>query len=121
MSFYTRARDTVQRMLAKYGTTATLTTPSDTAATYDTATGTATPAAATSETVTAAVFPYEDKHIDGTLILTGDQRAYVSAQDITAPKPGSVLAWGGKSYTAIRVKALGPAGVNVLYEMQVRA
>jgi hypothetical protein len=29
MSFYTRARDTVQRMLAKYGTTATLTTPGD--------------------------------------------------------------------------------------------
>jgi hypothetical protein len=120
MTLYTRAIATVQRMLAKYGATTTLTTPSDTAPAYDPATGTATPAAATVDTVTAAVFPYADKFVDGTLILTGDEQAYVSAQGITEPKPGSVLSWGGKSYTAISVKVLGPAGTNVLYELQVR-
>jgi hypothetical protein len=121
MTFYTRAIAMVQRLLAKYGTTTTLTTPSDTAAAYDPATGTATLAAPTVDTVTVAVFPYADKFIDGTLILTGDEQAYLSAQGISEPKPGSMLAWRGKSYTTVRAKTLGPAGVNVLYELQVRA
>lgn len=120
MTFYTRAIATVLRLLAKYGAETTLTTPSDTAPTYDPATGIATPASPTVNTVTAAVFPYGDKYIDGTLILAGDEQAYISASGITEPKPGSVLVWRSKNYTTVRAKVLGPAGVNVLYELQVR-
>lgn len=121
MSFYTRAIAMVERMLRKYGAETTLTTPGAGNPTYDPATATGTPPAPTVDTVRAVVFPYEDKHIDGTLILTGDEQAYISALDIEEPKPGSVLLWRGKSYTTVRAKVLGPAGVNVLYELQVRA
>lgn len=120
MTIYTRAIATVERMLRKYGAETTLTTPSATAPTYNTATGVSTPASPTVDPVQAVVFPYADKYIDGTLILAGDEQAYISAVGITEPKPGSVLAWRGKSYTTVRAKVLGPSGVNVLYELQVR-
>jgi hypothetical protein len=121
MSQYTRAIAAVDRMLRKYGAATTLTTPSDTAATYDPATQGATPAAPSVDAVRAAVFPYGDKFIDGTLIQTGDEQAYISAIGIPEPKPGSVLLWGGKNLTTIRAKTLAPAGEAVLYELQVRA
>lgn len=122
MTVYSRAIATVQRMLAKYGAQTTLTTPADAdATTYDTDSGTATPAAPAVETVIAVVFPYGDKFIDGTLILAGDEQAFLSAVGITEPKPGSVMLWRGKSYTTVRAKTLGPAGEAVLYELQVRA
>lgn len=121
MTIYSRAIATVQRLLAKYGAQTTLTTPGSGDGTYDTATQVATPPAPVVDDVTAAVFPYDDKFVDGTLILSGDEQAYLSAVGITEPKPGSVLAWGGKSYTTIRAKTLAPAGEAVLYELQVRA
>lgn len=121
MTIYTRALATADRLIRKYGAETTLTTPAATDPTYDPATGISTPAAPTVDTVRAVVFPYADKYIDGTLILTGDEQAYISAQGIAEPKPGSVLLWRGKSYTTVRGKVLGPAGVNVLYELQVRA
>jgi hypothetical protein len=121
MTIYSRALATVERLIRKYGAETTLTTPAATAPTYDTATGVSTPASPTVDTVQAVVFPYEDKYIDGTLILVGDEQAYISAQGISEPKPGSVLVWRSKSYTTVRAKVLGPAGVNVLYELQVRA
>ncbi len=121
MTIYTRAGATVERLLRKYGAETTLTTPAAANPTYDPATGVGTPAAPTVDTVKAAVFPYEDKYIDGTLILVGDEQAFISASGISEPKPGSVLAWRSKSYTTVRAKVLGPAGVNVLYELQVRA
>lgn len=117
---YARVRATVQRLLAKYGAKTTLTTPGAQGE-YDPGTGTTTPGAPTVDKVTAAVFPYADKFIDGTLILSGDEQAFLSAVGISEPKPGSVLAWRGKNYTTVRATVLGPAGVNVLYELQVRA
>jgi hypothetical protein len=122
MSFdYTRTRATVQRLLAKFGAETTLTTPAPTAPTYDTTSGNATPASPTVDTVTAAVFPYADKFVDGTMILAGDEQAFLSAVGITEPKPGSVLSWRARSYTTIRAKTLAPAGEAVIYELQVRA
>jgi len=119
MTIYTRMRATVQRLLLKYGLETTLTT-TGAASAYNTATATATPATPVVDPVLAAVFPYEDKFIDGTLILSTDQQAFISAQDVDEPKPGSLLLWKGKSLKAVRVKTLGPAGVNMLYELQVR-
>ena len=119
MSLYTRMRATVQRLLLKYGLDTTLTTPGE--GSYNTATATATPPTPTTDSVLAVVFPYEDKYVDGTLILSTDQQAFISAQNVDEPKPGSVLLWKGKNLTAIRVKTLGPAGINMLYELQVRA
>jgi len=119
MTFYTRMRAMVDRLLTKYGVSTTLTTTGE--GTYSTTTATVTQPAPVVDIVLAAVFPYEDKFVDGTLILSTDQQAYLSAQGISEPKPGSVLLWQGKDLVTVRAKTLGPAGVNILYELQVRA
>lgn len=118
MSFYGELSIDADEIIKEFGGTTTLTKPGT--PTYDPSTGetTATP---TVLPCAAVVFPYEDRFIDGTLILQGDQQAYLSAIGLTVPVPGDVLAWGGVNYTVIRTKNLGPNGVTfVLYELQVR-
>lgn len=116
MSFnYTKTAATATRLLARFGAAATLKRAS--AGTYDPSTGTDT-VTETSLATTAAVFAYDAKYIDGTLILQGDQRAYM-APSVT-PKQGDKLTWQGADYTVIAVKALSPAGTVALYEAQIR-
>lgn len=118
MSFnYARTAATALRLLQRFGATATLTRPGVSG--YDPETGavTATPVV---DGCTAAVFPYEDKHVDGSLILSTDQQALIAASGLSEPRPGDVLAWGGKGLTVVKAKNLGPSGVMVLYEVQVR-
>ncbi len=119
MSFgYASIAATTQRLLQQFGASTTLTRsePGE----YDPDDGFA-PLVDAVQTVTAAVFPVEDRFVDGTLIFATDQQAYLSAVGVTEPKPGDVLAWNGASLTAVRCKNLGPAGTFVLYEMIVRA
>lgn len=115
---YAKLARTVLRVLRKFGAETTLTNPGS--ATYDDAAAstTATPSATT---VQAAVFPYEDRYVDGTLILATDLQAFVATPGVAEPKPGHVLAWQGRNLSVIKTKNLGPAGVFVLYELQVRA
>lgn len=114
---YVATRATATRLLTKFGAATTLTHVAPGA--YDPATGASVPIE-TAETAQACVFPYGDKFIDGTLIQAKDQQAFVSAEG-TEPKPGSVLLWEGKKLSVVRAKNLGPAGVMVLFELQVRA
>lgn len=109
---------TANKLLQRFGASATLTrsTPGE----YDPDTGAA-PITAAVQNVTAAVFPVEDRFVDGTLIFATDQQAYVSAVGVTEPRPGDVLTWNGTDLTVIRCKNLGPAATFVLYEMIVRA
>lgn len=109
---------TAQRLLQRFGAATTLTR--NTAGDYDPETGSA-PVTTTSQDVIAAVFPVEDRFVDGTLIFATDQQAYISAVGVTEPRPGDVLLWNGANLTAVRCKNLGPSGVYVLYEMIVRA
>jgi hypothetical protein len=113
---YTSAAADALAVLNEFGASATLT--STTAGTYDPAAGTSTPADATS-TVQAVVFPYKDRHIDGTLVQLGDQQAFLAAGG-TAPRPGDSLTWQSTVYRIERVKVLAPAGTTVLYEAQLR-
>jgi len=112
---YPRTAATALRLLQRFGAVATLKRSS--VAAYDPSTGTAaeTP---TSLSTTACVFDYPQKYVDGTLILVGDKQAYLSAEQL--PKQGDVLAWQSVDYTVITVKAIAPAGVAVLYEVQLR-
>lgn len=114
---YTRVAATALRLLRRFGAETTLTRPGVSSYDPDTGAVTATPVV---DGCTAAVFPYEDKHIDGSLILATDQQALVAASGLNEPKPGDVLAWGGRGLTVVKAKNLGPSGVMVLYEVQVR-
>ena len=112
---YAKTADTATRLLLRFGSAATL--KREVAGAYDATTGTAT-VTETSLATTAAVFAYDAKYIDGTLILQGDQRAYMDPG--VTPKQGDKLTWQGADYTLIAVKPVSPAGTPVLYEAQLR-
>ena len=104
-------------LISEFGAPATL--KSITPGTYDPATGTSTPVE-TSTSVDAVVFPYTDRQIDGTMILAGDEQAYIGAVGITAPKPADTITWRSRVYRIVKVKDLSPAGTSVLFECQIR-
>lgn len=106
---------TATRLLQRFGAAATL--KRQTAGAYNPATGAAA-VTVTSLATTAAVFAYPQKYIDNTLILQGDQQAYLAPG--VAPQQGDRLAWQGKDYEIVVVKPVSPAGTAVLYEAQIR-
>jgi hypothetical protein len=88
---------------------------------YDPAEGAAT-ITTTDYPITATLFDYPQKFIDGSLVLTGDKKALVSARGLAIElKPGHVLTDSlGVVYTVVNVKATAPAGTVVLWTLQVR-
>jgi hypothetical protein len=112
---YTRTSASASRLLARFGAVCTL--KRQTAGGYDPTTGTDTVTETTHATV-AVVFAYPQKYVDGSLILQGDQQAYMDPG--VTPKQGDVLAWNGTDYTVIAVKPVAPAGTVVLFEAQLR-
>lgn len=124
MSFYGDMAQTATDLLKEFGASALLRRNAAAGATpvYDPTTGATTPGAApVNEKITACVFDINEKLIDGSLIQRGDKTAYVSvANALGAPRDTDVFVWLGDVYTIINHKELAPAGVNVLFEWQVR-
>lgn len=112
---YAATAATATRLLQRFGAPATI--KRQTTGAYDPATGTASVTTAELAT-TAAIFAYDQKYVDGTLVLQGDQRAYLAPGQ--EPKQGDKLAWQGTDFTVVAVKPVSPAGVVVLYEAQIR-
>lgn len=112
---YAATAATATRLLQRFGASATL--KRQTTGAYDPSTGT-TPVTVTELATTTAVFAYDQKYIDGTLILQGDQRAYMTPA--VMPKQGDVLTWQSKDWQVIAVKPISPAGTPVVYEAQLR-
>jgi hypothetical protein len=120
MSFdYADIANTADELLAEFGQACSLGSVTDGA--YDPATGEAAPAT-TTHAITAAIFAYPQRFVDGTLIRVGDKRALVSPVGLTVdPKPGDTLTdAAGKVYQVIDAKPTAPAGTVVLWTLQVR-
>lgn len=116
MSFdYAATAATATRLLQRFGAAATLRRLG--ASAYDPATGTDAPTY-TDLATTAAVFAYDQKYIDGTLIRQGDQLAYLAPTQ--TPAQGDRLTWQGADFEVVAVKPVSPAGVPVLFEAQIR-
>lgn len=116
MSFnYPATAATATRLLERFGAACTLIRT--TTGTYDPATG-SDPVTTQSLPTTAAVFAYDQKYIDGTLILQGDQLAYCAPA--VTPKQGDSFTWQGTTFSVIAVKPISPAGIPVLFEVQIR-
>lgn len=121
MSFnYAKTAATADRLIKRFGKTATLRRTLADPSTYNPATGVVAQPVETQTTCSAVVIPYGDKLIDGTLIRQGDKQAFVAVVNVSEPKAGDFLLWEGVSYTVMNSKTLAPAGVNVIYELQVR-
>jgi hypothetical protein len=125
MTFYTRLQATANRLLKGKGQSITLTKV--TAGTYNPATGAMTGTTTSTQTAYGAIFDYGAKQIDGTLIKAGDKQVLISAfksdgSALTAPVLGDTVTIGGVTYTLVEpLKTVGPAGITVIYEANLRA
>ncbi len=68
------------------------------------------------------VMEYEDRAVDGTLILRTDKLIYIATQglEITLDRADTINA-GGQTFSIENVKQINPAGLVVYYEVQGRA
>jgi hypothetical protein len=118
---YAGSAATATRLLKRFGAAAEL-IRADGPPVYNPETGTTEPAETTVQT-TAAVFDFDQKYIDGTLVLQGDKQAFCA--------PGQRVEQGNKlNYKddtgamriaqVVAVKAIAPAGTPVLYVAQIR-
>jgi len=112
---YPKTAATATRLLQRFGAAAQVERQGD--AEYNPETGQVEPTTVTLPT-SAAVFAYEQKYIDGTLIMQGDQQAFCAPS--VAPVQGDGFVWQGKRHTVVSVKPVAPGGVPVLYEVQIR-
>lgn len=114
--FYTEVAQAVREVLVEFGAPALL---KQRTSVYNPATGVS---AVTSVdvAVTAAVFDFERKFNDPTTILQGDKQVFLSVVAGMQPKPSDRFVWQGQEHSVINVKNLSPAGIMVLYELQVR-
>lgn len=118
MSFdYSEAASVASELLADFGALVTLTriTPG----VYDPDTGTVTNTGAT-HIANGIKLDYEQRAIDGTNILQGDQRVYLDPLMAATPQAGDTLTVGAEVFTVVRSRPLSPAGVCVLHDIQVR-
>ena len=118
MSFYTGLAATAHRLLTQFGGAAVLTRTVP--GTYNPATGETGAPTTTTYNGTGARFDYAQRDIDGTLIRTGDQRVYLSVQDMTMPQTGDTLTLGARTYQVVTARSIDPALTAVLYDVQVR-
>lgn len=124
---YARTRATAERLIARFGQTGALRRTTDDADPFNPTQTT------TDHPCTFAVLDYAKKDIDGTLIRETDQMVYLSTAGLAiAPETTDRLvaggAWsgspatyvGGSPMTVVNVKPLSPAGMVLMWELQVR-
>lgn len=112
---YGRSRAVAERLIAKFGTTGTIRRAVTSGPDYDPE------ITETDYPCTLVTLEYEDRDIDGTLVLSADKKIYVSTKglSITLEKSDRVIA-DGKAYAIERLKPLSPAGIVVFWEVQGR-
>ena len=120
--FYTGLQATASRLLTQFGKPMTLRIQSGSA--YDPATQTNVPAY-TDYPVSGLVLNYGKERSgsvseSGTLVQTNDRKLLISVSSAPIPTIGALVVDGGDVYTVENIKALSPAGVNLLFELQGR-
>jgi len=119
MSFdYAGSQSTADRLIRKFGQSATLNHKATTPATnpWDNPTTTT-----TAYTVQIVVDTYKEFSIDGTTVLAGDRKILLSALALSVtPAVEDTLTIGSDAWSVINVKPLAPGATVVLYEIQAR-
>lgn len=118
MSFYGDLQSTANELLTEFGQAVTIN--KKVAGAYDPATGKST-VTTTTETTKGALFDYGSKDIDGQLILQGDKKLLLSQIGITDIDVNDTVTLGTTTYTVTQVKALNPAGTNVMFICNLRS
>lgn len=113
---YARSRATAERLIARFGMTGAIRRSTQSGPTYDPV------LTDTDYACQLVVMNYEDREVDGTLILSTDKKLYVSTAGlpITLERSDKIVA-GGVAFSIEKLKPLSPAGVIVFWEVQGRA
>lgn len=111
-------------MLAKYGQAVTLSRPSTVAPTYNTATGVSTPHTPATYDGVGVTLNYSAFDMANMEVMQGDQRLYLSALQtdgsaMPEPDNNDFVIIGTTTHTIKTVRKVSPAGVPVLYDLQV--
>lgn len=122
MTFYAQTAAEAHELLREYGVAVTLGVT--TSGAYNPATGAVSVTTANAATY-GYVEDYADRDIDGTNIVVGDRRVYLSTltdAGSSVPKPGTddSLTFDGVAHRIIQSKAIPGAGTAALYDVQVR-
>ena len=120
--FYSGLQSTASRLLTQFGKPMTLRI--QTGSVYDPVTQTNVPAY-TDYPVSGLVLNYGRERSgavseNGTLVQTNDRKLLLSVSDAPIPSIGALVVDGADIYTVENVKALSPAGINLLFELQGR-
>ena len=116
--FYNGLQSTATRLLAQFGKPLTLRI--QTGADYDPATQTNVPTY-TDHSVSGVIGNYQGRITEsGTLVQTDDKKILVSVGAAPEPTAGAQIIDGATVYVVQTVKALNPAGVALIYELQGR-
>ena len=116
--FYSGLQSTATRLLAQFGKPLTLRI--QTGSTYDQNTQTNVPTYA-DHAVSGVIGNYQGRVTEsGTLVQTDDKKILVSVGTAPEPTAGAQIIDGATVYVVQAVKALSPAGINLLFELQGR-
>lgn len=113
---YGRSRAVAERLIARFGMTGAIRRSTRFGPTYD-------PVVTDTDYVCQlVVMNYEDREVDGALILTTDKKIYISTAGlpITLERSDKIVA-DGVAYSIEKLKPLSPAGIIVFWEVQGRA
>ena len=116
--FYSGLQSTATRLLAQFGKPLTLRIQTGSA--YDPGTQTNVPTY-TDHAVSGVIGNYQGRVTEsGTLVQTDDKKILVSVGTAPEPTAGAQIIDGATVYVVQTVKALNPAGTQLLYELQGR-
>lgn len=116
--FYNGLKSTASRLLTQFGKPMTLRI--QTGSVYDPVTQTNVPAY-TDYPVSGLVLNYKGRtNESGTYVQTDDKKLLLSVSGAPEPTTGAQVIDGADVYTVQTVKALSPAGINLLFELQGR-
>lgn len=115
---YDNSRATANRLIAKFGQAATLRRV--TTGAYDTSSGAVTQTTVDFPVLAVMLNFSQFERAQG-LVEVNDKKALVAVGDLTsAPAVKDRFVVVGESYEVVNAQALSPAGVDVLYTLQLR-
>lgn len=114
---YAKAQATAERLIANFGTAATLKQVASSGTDYN---PTLTP---TNHACTVVTLDWKNEEIDGTLIKSTDRKILISTDGLSVvPAIGDTLTIGSDVLLLVEpFKPLSPAGTVVMYETNARA